>query len=380
MRTASTQNLPDRLPTRKLLIAAALLALASPGAAVASVRADALVVRGGLIRALQHGWLEQREAERYWLTVRRFRATRTLLPKERRRELDGVFHDVRLQAGRYTRPRALAVFSMLETNTRYFATNPVPSGKIDVIGPDGVLYRSFPRHGLQFHPLGNVGRLNGTNTTKDAVAVEQIAEALAARLVRRGGGGAVWEYYVPYGSGHPPWTSGMVQAAGAQALARSARLLGRPGLMTLAQRVYREAERHLIPLRAGPWTRHYSFSGIVVLNSHLQSIVSLRRYAAVAGDAAAADLAELQLRAAARLLRRFDTGSWSLYSLRGAPASMHYHLYVVNLLRTLADETGMPVWSRYATRFTRYAKRRGAVTTLGRSDARETDSLSTWPN
>ena len=371
--------MPYRLLTRKLLIVVALVALASPGTAVASVRGDALVVRGGLIRALQNGWLEQGEAERYWLTVRRFRAARTLLPSARRRELDGVFHDVRLQAGRYTRPRALAVFSMLDTNTRYFATRGVPTGKIDVIGSDGVLYRSFPGHGLQFHPLGNVGRLNGANTAKDAAAVERLADALAARLVRRDRG-SVLEYYVPWGGGYPPWTSGMVQAAGAQAFVRSARLLERADLLTFARRVYRQAERHVIPLAAGPWTRHYSFSGMVVLNSHLQSTISLRRYARIAADADAADLAERQLRTAARLLPRFDTGSWSLYSLGGAPASMHYHLYVVNLLRTLADETGAPIWDRYATRFALYAQRRGAVVTLGRSASAETESLSTWPN
>ena len=177
---------------RKVFILAALAALASPGTASGGVREDALVVRGGLVRALQNGWLEEGEAARHWLTVRRFRAARTLLPRARRRELDGVFHGVRLQAARYTATRARALFSMLETNTRYFATHGVPSGKVDVIGRDGVLYRSFRGHGMQFHPLGNVGRLNGTVTTKDAAAVERIAEALAARLVPRDGG-AIWE-------------------------------------------------------------------------------------------------------------------------------------------------------------------------------------------
>lgn len=308
------------MPIRTLVIAAVLAAaLSSSAPAAAGVREDALVVRGGLIRALQKGWLEQREAESYWLTVRRFRTARTLLPPARRRELDGVLHDVRLQAGRYTPPRAHALFSMLDTNTRYFATHGVPRGKVDVVGADGVLYRAFPGHGMQFHPLGNVGWLNATVTAKDTPAVERLAEALAARLVPRDGG-AIWEYYVPYGGGRPPWTSGMAQAVGAEALARSALLVNRPDLLTLAREVYREAERQLIPLGAGPWTRLYSFSDMAVLNAHLQSIVSLRRYATMAADVAAAELAERQLEAAERLLPRFDTGSWSLYSLRGAPA------------------------------------------------------------
>jgi hypothetical protein len=365
------------LSIRRSLIAAVLAALAAPGAGSAGVREDALVVRSGLVHALQNGWLEQRDAERYWLIVERFRSTRTLLPGPRRREVDGVFHDVSLHAAHFTPPRALAVFSMLEANTRYFGTHGVPGGKVDVIGRDGVLYRSFPGHGLQFHPLGNVARLNGMNTAKDAAGAEQLAEALANRLVRRNGG-AIWEYYFAFGGGHPPWTSGMVQAVGAHVLARFARVFARPEFVTLARLVYREAPRHLIPLRAGPWTRLYSFSGIVVLNAHLQSVVSLRAYAKMTGDAGAKDLAMRELRVAARLLPRFDTGSWSLYSLGGAAAPMKYHLYVVDLLRTLAAKTGAPIWSRYATRFTRYATRRGAVATLGRPD--DGQSLSTWPN
>lgn len=59
---------------------------------------------------------------------------------------------------------------------------------------------------------------------------------------------------------------------------------------------------------------------------------------------------------------------------------MHYHLYVVRLLRTLANETGAPIWSRYATRFARYAERRAAAGTRGRYDGRDAESLMTWPN
>ena len=359
-----------QLSFRKLLIVAALAALAVPGRSAADARADAVAVRGGLVRSLAGGWLEQREAESYWLVVRRSREVAKTLPFARRRALDLVLHDVRLQAGRYTRPRARAVFSMLGANTRYLATRGVPAARTDVLGADGALYRSFPGHGLQFHPLGNFARLNGIVSSGNVAEATRLANALVARAIPRGRG-SVWEYYFAYGGGRPPWTSGMAQAAGAQALARASRLLGRPDLMTAARRAFRQAARHVIPLRVGPWTRHYSFSGIVVLNAHLQSILSLKAYAARADDAAAAELVARELRAGARLLPRFDTGSWSLYSLGGVRASLHYHLYVIELLNELARQTGAPIWRRYATRFTRYVQRRGASTTFVRPDVGE---------
>ena len=374
------------MPIPKLAVLAALAALAFPASAAADVRADALVIRGGLVRSLAEGRLSQAEAERYWRATANALAVRKTLPEARRSELAGVLHDVRLQAGRYTHGRALAVFSMLETNTSYLATHPVPGTRTDVIGTDGTLYRAFSGHGLQFHPLGNVGRLNAAVTRRDTATAAQIADALVARLIRRGRTSA-WEYYLPFGGGRPPWTAGMAQAAGAQALARAAKLLARDGLLEQARRVYRHAEELVIPLEAGPWTRHYSFSGMVVLNAHLQSILSLRRYAALADDAGAAELARRELRAAARLLPRFDTGSWSLYSLRGSPAPVHDHLSVIDLLGALAEQTGMPIWSRYAHRFTRYAARRGVLSTgARRGEAWLDDALDpaervlTWAN
>ena len=101
---------------------------------------------------------------------------------------------------------------------------------------------------MQFHPLGNVGWLNAIVTRRDSTTADRVAAALAARLVPRERG-SVWEYYLPYGGGYPPWTSGMVQAAGAQALARASKLLRREGLMTRARSVYVAGARHLIPLR-----------------------------------------------------------------------------------------------------------------------------------
>jgi hypothetical protein len=179
----------------------------------------------------------------------------------------------------------------------------------------------------------------------------------------------------------------MAQAAGAQAFARVVKVMDNDAFRPRARDVYKKAADLILRLRAGPWTRHYSFSGMVVLNSHLQSALCLRRYAEITGAGGAARLARRELRAAARLLPRFDTGSWSLYSLRGSPAPVSYHLYVVKLLGQLAERTGMLIWRRYERRFARYAMRRGVLSVevrAGEAGVRDgldpAERVLTWAN
>ena len=162
-----------------------------------------------------------------------------------------------------------------------------PADGTDVVGPHGVVYRAGWGYGLQFHPLANVGRAERPRRrrarTKQAKA---LANALIARAVPRRRG-AVWEYYFPYGGGSPPWTSGMAQAVGAQALARA-------GKMTAARAGVRASilpGRSSSALGAGPWIRLYGFSNLVVLNAQLQTILSLREYAETSGNKRAAQFA-----------------------------------------------------------------------------------------
>src|SRR5204863_158025 len=81
------------------------------------------------------------------------------LPARRASSLAAVLADVVAQRDRYAAPRALALFSMLQENTYYLARHWLPPAGTDVIADDGMLYRSFPGQGLQFHPLGNFARL-----------------------------------------------------------------------------------------------------------------------------------------------------------------------------------------------------------------------------
>src|SRR6266550_4033293 len=74
----------------------------------------------------------------------------------------------------YTSPRALALFSQLETNLSYFETNALPNTRVDVAGDDGIVYRCFPRLGLEFHPLANFGALNNDAATSNTDATRML--------------------------------------------------------------------------------------------------------------------------------------------------------------------------------------------------------------
>src|SRR5437763_7626419 len=110
----------------------------------------------------------------------------------------------------------------------------------------------------------------------------------------------------------------MALAVMAQACARASALPGDTDLLTEAETVFHAVQLGLVrQLAQGPWIRLYSFDPTVVLNAQLQAILSLEDYAAETADPSASTLAASMLASAQRLLPRFDTGYWSLYSLPG---------------------------------------------------------------
>jgi D-glucuronyl C5-epimerase-like protein len=341
---------PRVLPVA-LALAAALL-LAAP--ATASRASDARAIHRGLTAAVKSGKLTRAEAVVYRREVRRTRSALRRISWTRAANLGAVLHDVAGQSRRFSRPRSRVLFSELRTNRRWLYFRPMPSARTDIYDADGVVYRSFPGHGLRFHPLGNFARLNALTRGRKVTRTRRLADALRGRGVRRPGRSTVWEYTFPFGSGRPPWTSGMAQAVAAQALSRAGVLLGDRTLTTFAGRAYRVIPRRLtLGLGAGPWVEHYSFSRLLVLNSQLQTAISIKGYARRAGNGSAARFAGRLRRTALRLMPVFDTGYWSNYS-PGNESPLRYHLYVVSLLRFLARDIGNPAWQRTAARFNRY--------------------------
>jgi len=279
------------------------------------------------------------------------------LPSGRQEHIAVALAELASFSGRLTQPRSLALVGELKANDDYFAKHYAPSPRTDVTDADGIVYRYFAGRCLEFHPLANFGALNARAAAGDADGAQRLAEALVARGVYQPGGGVAWEYPFPFSGGRPGWTSGMAQAVGAQALARTAELVpdDAVALRRSATAAYRAIPRHLLTsVAAGPWIKLYSFGSLVVLNAQLQAVVSLQSYAEVAEDSDAAALAERMRLAAAATLARFDSGYWSYYALPGDWSPLDYQQYVVGLLKRLgpSDER----FASAATRFAAYAK------------------------
>ena len=322
--------------------------------------ADAAVAEGGLAEAVAAGRLSQAAASQYGEIVANAVTALSALRPGRSATVGAVLHDIAAQADSYDGPRALALFAMLAANAEYLAAKPLPEGRLDIEDGDGVVYRYFGGHGFQFHPLANFARLNGFVRKEDRNGAQRLARALAARGVPSGDA-VTWEYYFPF-QGPARWTSGLAQAAGAQALARSGELLGDDALVGQARAAYRSIPNGLLrELGGGLWIREYAFADTAILNAQLQSIASLSQYVDITGDERARAAVERMTTAAATLLAEFDTGCWSRYSLDGAPASTEYHKYHVVLLQALARRTGEAPWSEAATRWDGYL-RAGACT------------------
>jgi len=332
-----------------LLVGLALALATGVGSARAGVEEDATRARRGLARAVSSGRLSELDAERYRAFLSGCESALGRLPRGRADQLRAVLREVAVQERRYTVARALALFSMLDLNTRYLSANPVPPAGRDVVDDDGVVYRAFAGRGLQFHPLANFAKLNSHFAGGRGIEAQMLAFALLARALPDGEA-LVWEYYFPFGGGAPPWTSGMAQAVAAQSLARA-------GFPSAARRAYLAIPRNLLlDLPAGPWIKLYRFNTLAVLNAQLQAAMSLSDYASLAKDPAAERLARELHASAAALVSRFDTGYWTLYALAGKESPLEYHRYVVSLLWKLSERTGEPRWSRYASRFAAYAK------------------------
>jgi hypothetical protein len=343
-------------------------------AASPSAPSDFALVKAGLSRSMGRDWLQQDEVNRYASIA--YRATRAIArtPRSRSSNLAAILRLVALQRDRYTPQRALALFGMLDLNTRYLARHAMPPAGRDILDADGVVYRSFPGQGLQFHPLANFTRLDRLLLTGSEDDALWLAQALTERGIPQGGT-LTWEYYFPFAGGTPPWTSGMAQAVAAQAFARA-------DLDWEGRLAFQAIRKGLLVWPGGkPWVRLYRFSPMAVLNAQLQTAYSTEVYARLTEDADAAKFAALLRSSALALLPRFDTGYWSLYSLGGAEASLNYQTYVVSLLRRLALQTGEDDWSEWHERIDaqlheppRISPRGQTAAVVGRRSAR----ISFW--
>src|ERR671936_168874 len=114
---------------RLLLSLAALLAILVADSTAAKAPKPLALVERGLTRAAKAGSLDETEVAAYRAVARRAAATTRKLPSLRARNLKGALGDVAAQWRRYTRPRALTLFTMLEQNLREPGSRPLVAGR-----------------------------------------------------------------------------------------------------------------------------------------------------------------------------------------------------------------------------------------------------------
>jgi hypothetical protein len=304
-------------------------------------------------------------------------ATVAKLSGVRRDELAYVIGTVRTLAASHalTVDRLRPVFLVLRTNTRFWATAPMPApGFRTSPDADPAVFQYYPGHGLQLQPLASWGRANAiagaclaalrSHITRDRCRPGAMAKSLdrLAALAAHRSGYLAWEYYFAYGTGSPPWVSGMTQATAIQALSRGYRAIGkerwrRAALSALG--AFEQAPPNGVSVRA-PGGRHYllySFApGHLVFNGGLQAVIGLRDAAALLHSKRAERLFATGERATRREVAEYDTGAWSLYSEHGAEATLNYHSLIAGFLTNLCDRVHRRVYCSAGKRFKRYER------------------------
>jgi len=239
---------------------------------------------------------------------------------------------------------------------------------------DPAIFQYYPGRGMQLQPLASWGRANAiagacldalrSRTKKDTCRPGALAKSLdrLSALGARRNGYLAWEYYFAYGTGSPPWVSGMTQATAVQALSRGYRALGKARWRRSALRAlgaFEQAPPAGVSVRA-PGGRHYLLYSFApshrVFNGGLQAVIGLRDAAALLHSDRADRLFARGERAARREISDFDTGAWSLYSERGAEATLNYHSLIAGFLHNLCDRVRKRTYCSAGRRFERYER------------------------
>ncbi len=382
---------PDRFAADRALRAAAALRLRQQ---IAAARTSPTVEAALRVARLTGRISEVDEARdrRDWAAAN---ATLAKLPGIRGSELGYVVGSVRALAAAHllTSDRIDPTFLSLRDNAHFWATAALPApGFRTTFGADPAIFQYYPGRGLQLQPLASWGRANAlagaclkalrSHTRKDrcrAAALTRSLDGLSALAAHRSGYLA-WEYYFAYGSGAPPWVSGMAQATAAQALSRGYRALGRTRWRRTALRAlgaFEQSSPAGVRVGAPSGNRYalYSFSpGYHVLNGELQAVIGLRDTAALTGSRRAEQLFRAGERPARAEVASFDTGAWSLYSARGAESTLSYHELLAGFLDGLCKRLDVRVYCNTAADFHRYVHEptRIGVAPLFRLSARRT--------
>ncbi|MBJ7521987.1 MAG: hypothetical protein JHC84_19965 [Solirubrobacteraceae bacterium] len=356
-------------PTRALLIAEqrAIEARRAEAARLARSRS----VQGALRRALLLREIDQEEHDAMRRSWYRAGVAQQRLGGTRGAELGAVLNQVRsLAQRRMLGPsRINAAILSVRRNAEVWTSRPMPRSGADVSFPrDDRVYRYIPGQGVQMHPLASFGVANAlaracisTKKTCRERRLRRLLDDLLEVSVFRSGYRA-WEYGYAFGTGSPPWVSGMAQGTAVQAFARGARALDNRIYLDISRSALGAFERRPpqgVSVGTGDRRRYvmYSFAPSQhILNGELQAVAGIHDLVAFSGDGRARALFERGERGVRASVKDYDTGAWSLYSQGGAESNLHYHRFTTVQLRGLCRRTKQPAYCRAKHRFRDYQK------------------------
>jgi heparosan-N-sulfate-glucuronate 5-epimerase len=248
---------------------------------------------------------------------------------------------------------------------------------LDHLGRDtaGIAMASYP-WGDEYNPV-TIAQVAVSNYSEWLTTHEPARWATFIRhvewLVANQTADGLWLYRFPFGGQPVPWWSAMAQGQAISALARAYRVTGDARYASAAARSLitfsrLQSDRGVTAVDAGyRWYEEYMppYSAHT-LNGFMFALVGLWEYAVTFGDATSSRLFSDGIRTLQDELHRFDTGSWSCYSLpdltRCHRASDAYHRLHIGQLRYLHQLTGIQTFASFAARWQGYLTGRTAAT------------------
>jgi hypothetical protein len=344
---------------RRTLVGGLVLAAVLTSATAA---AGKRTVVGELKRIEVHGAISAADYAAYRGDYATAKSTVRKLSGERRRELAGVITilDDFAARGLMTSQRLPQLFLTLERNRQWWTTGGLLSyGQRITFNGSRLVWQFFPGQGLQVHPLANFGKVNAMLAGGRAGGAKALLDELRPLAVPRAGGIA-WEYDFSFGTGRPPWVSGIAEGTAVQALARAAKQLDDTSYLDLARQalgVFKTPPPAGVRVRttAGAHYLIYSYSGVRVLNAFIQAVNGLYDLWKTGGVPEAEPLYEDGLHEAEVETPKYDTGAWSLYE-PGEESPLSYHELVRDFLNGLCQRSRVRVFCATATRFTSYLR------------------------
>jgi D-glucuronyl C5-epimerase-like protein len=228
----------------------------------------------------------------------------------------------------------------------------------------------YTGQGFYFQPVSTVQQVlylvDGSATPLDTL--QKLGDALWEYAVWWRGGGYTfprWEYQFPwYASGAvwltPPWESAMGQGSVMEIFTE---LYRRTGSVTWEQRARSVFTSFRVSMNDGGallpdtshgyWWEEYH-PRVMVWNGSMKALLTLGDFGRTFHDSAATRMYQRGIDAVKYYTPRYDTGSWTYYSLTGWLNTRAYHAYEVQLLDALYAQNQDPWFKTMADRWRAY--------------------------